>query len=497
MSIIHLVTLMPFTILAATAVILMLIVALGRNHSFTARLTLLGLALSFISLFISASTGIHRITPLLIIDHYALFYIGLIIAASFAVVSISYRYLEGRHGVYEEFYILLLLATFGAAILVASSHYASFFLGLEILSVSLYALIAYMPAVQHDVEAGIKYLILAGVSAAFLLFGMAMIYSQLGTMDFMQMQHLLQVSNTGIFILNGVVGRISGVIILNGIGLIIVGIGFKLAVVPFHLWTPDVYQGAPAPVTAFVATVSKGAVFALLLRYFTIIEVHNDHTLMLIFTLIAIASMVVGNLLALLQNNVKRILAYSSIAHLGYLLVAFLASGTLAITAVTFYLVAYFVTTLGAFGIITVVSGKDRDADSINDYQGLFWRHPWLAGSFAAMVLSLAGIPLTAGFIGKFYLVAAGIHSTLWLLVLVLVITSVIGLFYYLRILVALFSNKPPEKVSEITPAILEPISISIGNRLVLGILTILLVWLGIYPVPLIRLIQTMVSGLG
>ena len=228
-------------------------------------------------------------------------------------------------------------------------------------------------------------------------------------------------------------GAADRVVALVGVGLIVVGFGFKLALVPFHLWTPDVYQGAPAPVTAFVATVSKGAMFAVLLRYFTIIDVRAHHTVFLIFAILAIASMVVGNLLALLQSNVKRLLAYSSIAHLGYLVVAFLASGALAATAITFYLVAYFVTTIGAFGVVTVLSSADSEAEDLDEYRGLFARRPWLSVVFTAMLLSLAGIPLTAGFVGKFYLTVAAGGAALWSLLIVMMITSGIGLFYYLR----------------------------------------------------------------
>ncbi len=214
------------------------------------------------------------------------------------------------------------------------------------------------------------------------------------------------------------------------------------------MWTPDVYEGAPAPVTAFIATVSKGAMFAVLFRYLTPSNVQVETPLFIVFSLIAIASMFVGNLLALLQTNVKRILAYSSIAHMGYLLVAFLASGTTAIAAVSYYLVAYFVTTLGAFGVIIVLSNSDEDADRLEEYRGLAWQRPWLAGVFTAMLLSLAGIPLTAGFVGKFYVMAAGIGSALWLLVTMLVINSAIGLFYYLRIIIVIFSA--PRTAAEI-----------------------------------------------
>jgi NADH-quinone oxidoreductase subunit N len=224
--------------------------------------------------------------------------------------------------------------------------------------------------------------------------------------------------------------------------------------------------------------VSKGAMFALLLRFF-----HGEQpaAVTLVFTIIAIASMFAGNLLALLQNNVKRILAYSSIAHLGYMLVAFLAGNQAGAEAVTFYLVAYFVTTLGAFGIVTLLSPAEREADSIEDYRGLFWRRPVLAGVFTAMLFSLAGIPLTAGFIGKFFIVAAGASAAAWSLIIVLVVTSAIGLYYYLRIVVALFSPAAE------TPA---PVSLAPAGAVMLAVLTGLLIWLGVYPGPLLDLIH-------
>jgi NADH-quinone oxidoreductase subunit N len=290
--------------------------------------------------------------------------------------------------------------------------------------------------------------------------------------------------------LQGPTNQVRSVLLWTGVGMLVVGIGFKLAVVPFHMWTPDIYEGAPAPVTAFVATVSKGSMFALLLRFFTPLDIHVSGALFAVFALIAIASMLVGNLLALLQNNVKRILAYSSIAHLGYLLVAFLASGALAITAVTFYLVAYFVTTLGAFGIITVLSTSARDADRLDDYRGLFWRRPWLAGIFTSTLLSLAGIPLTAGFVGKFYLVAAGVGSALWPLVIILVVTSAVGLFYYLRLVAAMYIQPPQEEVSVVAS------SLSLAGSLVLAALMLLLVWLGVYPAPFIDMIQATAARL-
>ena len=473
-----LLALLPLLLVAATSVIVMLAAAVHRNHVLALVLTLLGLAGAFCSVFF---VHLRQVTALLIIDSYALFFMGLIVAASFAVALLAYGYLASREGNREEFYVLILVATLGAMVLAASTHFVSFFLGLEILSVALYALISYLHGRPLPVEAGIKYLVLAAASAAFLLFGIALIYATLGTMEFARVAQILATSVD-----------LNLTMLLPGVALIVTGIGFKLALVPFHMWTPDVYEGAPAPVTAFVATVSKGGMFALLLRYFHQAGAHTVAPIFLVFSIIAVASMFAGNLLALLQNNVKRILAYSSIAQMGYLLVAFQIGGPMGTSAAAFYLVAYFVMTLGAFGVVTVLSESQRDADLLDDYRGLFWRRPALALVFTAMLLSLAGIPLTAGFLGKFYIVAAGASAAAWALILILVITSTIGLFYYLRVVVVLYQqpaagDQTREPIPRQAPA----------ATLVLAALTVILVWLGVYPTPLLRVIQAAIGSLG
>lgn len=471
MMIADLTALAPYIILACTAVVVMMSIAFHRSHGLTVVLTLTGFALSLAS-FISASGMLPRqVTPLLMIDRYALFYTGLIVAAGFAVAQLSYSYLEVRQGHKEEFYLLLIIATLGCSVLAGAAHFASFFLGIELLSVSLYALAAYLRHNDRGVEAGVKYLILAAVSSAFILFGMALVYAETGSMQFSTIA--------------AGAGK-QGPLFIAGVGMILAGLGFKLAVVPFHMWTPDVYEGAPAPVTAFIATASKGAVFALLFRYFTLLDVHAHAGLLSIFTLTAIASMFAGNLLALFQKNVKRILAYSSISHLGYLLVTVLASGPLAATAAAFYLTAYFITTLGAFGVVTLLSGKDRDADSLADYQGLAWTRPRLAAVFTAMLFSLAGIPLTAGFVGKFFIVAAGVQSAVWFVVIIMILNSVIGLFYYLRIVIAIFSSPNSEQTASHR--------VSLSGETVLAALFTLLLWIGLYPGPLIEIIKNTVN---
>jgi len=274
---------------------------------------------------------------------------------------------------------------------------------------------------------------------------------------------------------------------LAGMVFLIVGVGFKIGLVPFHMWTPDVYEGSPAPIAAFIATISKGSMIGLLLRYLSGVSLADHPRLFTIFAVMAIASMFAGNLLALFQNNIKRLLAYSSIAHFGYLLVAILSTGSLRVAATTYYLVAYLATTLGAFGVVTLLSGKERDADGIDAYEGLGRRSPWLGGMLAFMLLSLAGMPLTAGFIGKFYVVAAGIGSGLWVLVVILIVNSAIGLFYYLRVTAALY-RAPVAEASRCPTC-------GMGARLVMIVLFALVVWWGIYPSHLAGLIETIRIG--
>lgn len=476
---------LPLIITGGTSILVLIGIAIRRSHQLAALITLAGLCAAFATLWNVAAIVPRQVTPLLVVDRYGIFYVGLMLGAAIFVTLISYEYLDRQPGFHEEYYVLLLLSALGAETIVISSHFASFFLGLELLSVSLYALAAYLRGRALPLEAGLKYLILAASSAAFLLFGMALIYSQTGSME---------IGQIAAFFAQG--RAFSPLIVSTATALFITGIGFKLGIVPFHIWTPDIYEGAPAPVTAWVATASKGSIFALLVRYFYGSWWHHWSGTYIVFTILAIASMFAGNILALLQSNVKRVLAYSSIAHLGYLLVAFqAATQALAVEAVTFYLVAYFITTLGAFGVITMLSPTGRDADSIDDYRGLFWRRPALALIFTAMLMSLAGIPLTAGFIGKFYILAAGTSSNIWTLVLVLIATSVIGLYYYLRIVVALYAT--PETTNAAAVPVAQVFPISFESQSILWLLTALLIWLGVYPEQLLELIRSVVTRMG
>ncbi len=482
----ELLALSPILTLGLLSIVTMLAIAVRRHHLTIAAISAISCLATMATLPLAATVTPLPVTILLIIDGFALFYMGLLLGATVIVIALSYGYLElyfADKEEFEEFYLLLLIATFGGLILVSAAHFATFFFGIELLGVSLYSLIGYMRTRRAPLEAAVKYLLLSASASAFLLFGMALMYFQMGAMAFNRMGVLVAAEDH------------TPALWLAGFVLVVVGVGFKLGLAPFHLWIPDVYQGAPAPVTAYVATVSKGAVFAVLLRFVGDVHALQLGSLSLLFGLLAAASMFVGNLLALQQQNVKRLLAYSSIAHIGYLLVAMLAGGPAAAEAVTFYLVAYFVSTLGAFGVVTVLSRTAGDAEAMEDYRGLFWTRPWPAGLLMLMLLSLTGIPLTAGFMGKFYVIAAGLGAGLWLLVILLIVNSAIGAYYYLRLILMMVEQPARDGVDEREWRLLETgTEAQWMATLSLGLVASLLIWFGLYPEPLIETIQTMLG---
>ncbi len=461
-----LLSLMPQIILAVGAIVLLLSIAVKRNHLFTTVTAILFVSASFLSLFFN--TAENEISGIFILDGFSVFFSGLILIVTVYVLLISYPYIKKRAEDTEEYYILIILATLGSTVLVSSRHFITFFLGLELLSTSLYVLIAYLRDREYSIEAGIKYLIIAAVSSSILLFGMALIYAGSGSMYFPDLVPYFRSTELNI-------------IGLAGLAFMMGGIGFKLALAPFHLWTPDVYEGAPAPVSAFVATVSKAGMFAFFLRFVYESEILNVNSFLLFITIISALSMIVGNLMALKEKNVKKILAYSSIAHLGYLLIALLSGDKTGEQAFAFYLVVYAVTIMGAFAVVSFLSEIEGDASSLKHYKGLFWSRPGIAIAFSVMLFSLSGIPLTAGFMSKFYLLLVGIGKELWLLSIVLVITSIIGLFYYLRIIVVMFTKvESPEKASRV----------GLLYGFVFASITLFLLGVGIYPELLASLIR-------
>ncbi|TWC28096.1 NADH dehydrogenase subunit N [Pseudomonas sp. SJZ079] len=481
----HFIALLPLLITSATILVVMLGIAWRRNHTQSFLLSVVGLNLALLSLIPALQVAPLHITALLTVDRFACFFMALILVATLACVTLAHAYLgekqgKGYPGNREELYLLMLLAAAGGLVLVSAQHLAGLFIGLELLSVPTYGLVAYAFFDKRSLEGGIKYMVLSAAGSAFLLFGMALLYADAGSLSFAGIGAVLAPA------------ALPGPLVQLGMGMMLVGLAFKLSLVPFHLWTPDVYEGAPAPVAAFLATASKVAAFAVLLRLFQISPAAATPALHDLLAIIAVASILFGNLLALLQTNLKRLLGYSSIAHFGYLLVALIASQGLAVEAVGVYLATYVLTTLGAFGVITLMSTPydGRDCDALYEYRGLFWRRPYLTAVLAVMMLSLAGIPLTAGFIGKFYIIAVGVQAQLWWLLGALVIGSAIGVFYYLRVMVTLFLMEPNLRRHDAP--------FNWGQRaggMMLLLVAVLAFVLGVYPQPLLAMLSTITLG--
>jgi NADH-quinone oxidoreductase subunit N len=472
MSAIDLLAILPLLVLSLGAVTLMLQIAFKRNPDWSWNIAVLTLVAAVFSCLSATSHG--QVTALLTADAYSQVFSLVFVASALLITAISRDYL-GDPEDSEEYYLLLLLATLGAVVLAYASHLASLLLGLELLGVALYALIAYPDRDTLPLEAAIKYLVLSGAASATLLFGFALLYAATGSLEF------------------GTIGQRLGdstgsPLIVSTAGLFIfAGLAFKLSVVPFHMWTPDVYQGAPTPISGFLATVSKAAVFVALLRWYLDAEFYNYPALVSAISLLAIASMLAGNLLALQQQNIKRLLAYSSIAHMGYLLIVMVAGAhgserQLVVEAASFYLIAYICATLAAFALLGMLKDgrKSDDCEQLAALRGLFWRQPMLALLLTLAMLSLAGIPLTAGFIGKFYIFQVGISSTLWGLIAALVLGSGIGIFYYLRIVFTMTTPAPADTI--------ETDGHKAGaGRAVIYVLIYLILYLGIFPQQLMK----------
>lgn len=468
MTVSQILALMPVIVLSLTAVLLMLQASVKRDSLLAWLITCAGLLAAMWGVGFAKSYT-QQVTPLIVVDDWGLFFSLLILICAAVTLILSKRELGGGRA--EEYYLLLVLAVLGAVVLVQSSHMASLLLGMELMGVALYAMVAFPRRGFLSLEAAIKYLVMSGCASAMLLFGFALLYAATGDLSYIGFGEKISLATEQNLVL-----------VYAGSALVLSGLGFKLSVVPFHMWTPDVYEGAPTPVTGFLATVSKGAVFVAFTRVFVDANLVNHISLMTSLSVVAIASMLIGNLLALRQSNIKRLLSYSSIAHFGYLLIVLVASsliGDFSYQAINFYLVAYILTTLAAFTVVENVVGAGESGFDISAFGGLFWRRPIQAVTFTVALLSLAGIPLTAGFIGKFYVITAGVQASLWGLVMALVVGSAIAIYYYLRVIFVM--SKVPEGESRV-------VSFSGHDALALVLVTLIL-FLGSWPQPFIKII--------
>ncbi|VFP86625.1 NADH-quinone oxidoreductase subunit N [Candidatus Erwinia haradaeae] len=467
----------PLFILSLTVVIMMLSISLKRNHHINAAIAFLGFILALFSLYFVAQVEEVDITPLLRVDRYSIFYTSLVILASLSTCIFSYPWIKRYSKNREEFYLLITLSTLGGAVLASANHFASLFIGIELLSLPLAGLVGYGVNVGCSLEATLKYTILSIAASAFLLFGIALVYAHTGTLSF----------DECIFMQNNSLS--SQALMIVGFALMIVSFGFKLSLVPFHLWTPDVYQGAPSSVGVFLASASKIAVFSVLMRLFIYTSIINFEGIYFALSILAVASMLFGNLMALRQKNIKRILGYSSVAHFGYLLITLIVvkDPELSLESSAVYLVSYLLSTLGAFGVMSLIADTRNDfSEVLSSFRGLFWSNPVLATAMTITMFSLAGIPMTLGFIGKFYLISLGLHAHLWSVTAAIVLGSSIGLYYYLRIIINLYLS-PQASVQHLSP---QHHATSELSGVVVISCAALSVILGVYPQPIIELAQ-------
>ncbi len=397
-------------------------------------------------------------------DNFSLFFETLFASLGILTVALSHSYLKRRGLRESEFHILTMAAVIGMMVLASATSLVTVFLGLEMLSLALYIMSGFARTDFRSQEAAAKYLLVGGFASAFVLYGMALIYGGAGTTVIPDIAQRLTASAG------------SSPLVLLGILLMGVGFAFKVSAAPFHMWTPDVYQGAPVPVTAFMSVGTKAAAFAMIVRVFEGGLPHISPEWQTLLAFVAATSMVVGNLLAIVQTSLKRLLAYSGVAQAGYILVGVIAGNQIGLEAVLYYLFVYMFMNFGAFAVITLLSEPDRDADSFADLEGLARRNWLLAVGMTVFMLSLAGFPPSVGFFGKLFLFTAGVGAGYTWLVVLAVLMSVVSVFYYIRVLIPVWSMGPrPERV----PA-------SFSSQLAIGLSVAASVGLGLYPTTLL-----------
>jgi NADH-quinone oxidoreductase subunit N len=405
---------------------------------------------------------------LLQVDNFSVFVHAIIGAAAFLVILAAPSYLDREGLPHGEFFALILFAAAGMGVMASAQDLVTAFVGLEVSSISSYILASYRRDSPRSNEAAMKYFLLGSFATAFFLYGVALVYGASGTTI---LPHIdAGVTDTTLLAL--------------GLALVFVGLAFKVAAVPFQLWTPDVYEGAPTPVTSLLATAPKAAAFALFLRTCATVQ-HASNVWFWGLWVSAALTMFAGNLMAMVQTNVKRMLAYSSVAHAGYILVGFAAAAkstsgsALGIAAVLFYLAAYALMKVGAFTALAWLAGPGERHLDLDDFAGLAGKRPVAAACFSLFLLSLLGLPVTAGFLGKFYIFDAALHSNFVWLAILLAINSVIGAYYYLRVIVAMYMREPKREFpAERVPA---------GVFIVLTLASAGIVYLGLFPSQVMR----------
>jgi NADH-quinone oxidoreductase subunit N len=467
----------PALVLAVTAVVLMILDLLPPRHR-KDHLGFVGLVGVLVSLVLTLKlwgVDTRAFHGMVALDSYALFFNLVIGYATGLVLLLSMDYLRRQGEECGEFYILILFAAVGMTLMASATDLIVIFLALETMSLSLYVLAGFFRGRSEAGEASLKYFLLGAFASGFFLYGIALVFGATGSTNLDKIANAVA-SDAG-----------RDPLLVIGAGLLLVGFGFKISSVPFHMWTSDVYEGAPTSVTAFIATGSKAAAFAALLRVLLASARPLDWAVL--FWALAVLSMTVGNVIAIAQQNLKRMLAYSSIAHVGYMLVGVVAGGAPGNGSVLFYLLVYTFTTAGAFGVILLLERNGREAVRLEDYGGLAIRHPMIALALSIFLLSLIGIPPTAGFVGKFYLFGAAVRAGYVWLAVIGVLNSAVAAYYYLRLIVYMYMREPEAD----GPTVLLP---SFAGCLALVVALWGVAQLGILPAPLLDLAQAAVTPL-
>jgi NADH-quinone oxidoreductase subunit N len=463
-------------VLAAGAIILVLdVLPPRRSKTHLGAVALAGVIGALLAVVSRWGTEARAFRDMVLLDNYALYFDLVICYAAALIVMLSMDYLGRTGSESGEYYSLLLFSTAGMMLMASAGDLIVVFLSLELMSLSLYVLAGLFKTRLTSGEASLKYFLLGAFASSFLLYGIALIYGATGSTN---LDRIAAAAAT----------RNAEPMVLIGLGMMLVGFGFKISSVPFHMWAPDVYEGAPTSVTAFIATGSKAAAFAAMIRVLVVALRGAQPDWSALLWALAALTMTVGNVVALAQSNLKRMLAYSSIAHVGYMLMGLVAGGAPGAGAILFYLLAYTFTVVGAFGAISLCARAGEEAVEVGDYAGLARRQPVLAATLAIFLLSLVGIPPLAGFVSKFYLFGSAVRAGYVWLTVIAVLNSAVAAYYYLRVIVYMYMREPDGDPISIAP--------SLAGGLALTLAIIGIVVLGVMPAPFADLAQAAVAPL-
>lgn len=468
---IDLISLAPVLVLSVFALaVVVLDLFAGKNKTLVIFVSLVGLFLTAVSAFAKFDLPVYSFNNSYVVDRLSVFFIMIFTISSALAILISIDFNKRERIRMGEYYSLILFCTVGMIVLASATDLILMFLGIEIVAICLYVLAGIKRGDTKSNEAALKYFLLGAFATGFLLYGMALVYGSTGSTNLLKIAATIQKGTL-----------LSNPLMLMGLVLLIIGFGFKVAAVPFHMWAPDVYQGAPSPVTAFMAVGPKAAAFVAFFRVFSETMSGLSGSWENLLIIVAVLTMFIGNLGAIVQTNIKRLLAYSSISHVGYLLIAVIAKNSLGSASLMFYMLAYMFMIFGAFGIVIIVGRAGQENLEIENYSGLAYKHPLLALSMTVFLLSLGGLPPFAGFVAKFYIFTAALNEGFVILVVIAVLNSAISFYYYLKIVVFMYMKEPTAEFR---------ITLSPMTLLVIAISVIATIELGIFPDAIIALAQ-------